>query len=47
MIGTEPIFIEEDVFKTIIPLYEQTTNQTTNQTGDQATNQTDGNRRLA
>ena len=25
--GAEPIFIEEDVFKTIIPLYEQATNQ--------------------
>lgn len=40
--GTEPIFIEEDVFKTIIPLYEQTTNQATNQASDQATNQADG-----
>lgn len=39
--GAIPTFIEEDVFKTIIPLTPQVSNQATDQATDQATNQAD------
>lgn len=39
--GAIPTFIEEDVFKTIIPLTPQVSNQATDQATNQATNQAD------
>ncbi len=39
--GAEPTFIEGDVFKTVIPLIPQGTNQATDQVTDQVTDQAD------
>ncbi|NLC45029.1 MAG: AAA family ATPase, partial [Clostridiales bacterium] len=39
--GTDPTFIEGDIFKTIIPLVDQASDQASDQAGDQANNQKD------
>ncbi len=39
--GSEPVFIEDDVFKTIIPLISSKNDQVNDQVGDQASDQVD------
>lgn len=39
--GAKPTFVEGDVFKTIIPLGSEATNQATNQATDQADSETE------